>query len=113
MCQIMLTVCEEGGKIHWIRKRYCEQVQQKFPSLPESWDIIKVIDKFVWSPMEGCEGLTLENPVISKPCGSGAGWSSYDILDDTMSRSAASDSEFSVALYEYARDDGGYVEPRS
>lgn len=106
----MLTICEEGGKIHWVRKRCCEPVREKFPTLPDSWAIFKVHEKFVWSPMEGCEGLTFENPVISKPCGSRAGWSSEEEIDEEMDDSTSlrstSDSEFSVRLYDYPSANG-------
>lgn len=91
MCQIMLTVCKESGIVHWIRKRNCESVREDFPSLPGSWDIIKVHEKFCWSPMEGCEGLSVENPMVTKPCGSGAGWSSDEEIDDAMSLHALSE----------------------
>lgn len=101
----MLTICKEGGKIHWVRKRCCEPVRQNFPSLPDSWAIFKVHDRFVWSPMEGCEGLIFENPVISKPCGSRAGWSSDEEMDDATSLDTASDtgSGYSLRRYDNAR----------
>lgn len=102
----MLTICDEGGRIHWVRKRCCETVRENFPGLPDSWAIFKVHDRFVWSPMEGCEGLTFENPVISKPCGSRAGWSSDEDMDDAESLRSASDSEFSARLYNYPQSNG-------
>jgi hypothetical protein len=101
MCQIMLTVCQEGGTIHWVRKRCCQPVRENFPSLPDSWEIFKVHEKFIWSPMEGCEGLVFENPVISKPCGSRAGWSSDEEMDDGSSLHSASDSGFSEGQFGY------------
>lgn len=103
MCQIMFTICREGGTIHWIRKRCCEPVRENFPSLPDSWVIFKVHEKFIWSPMRGCEGLVFENPVISKLCGSRAGWSSDEEIEDASSLHTASDSESSVSIYQLTR----------
>lgn len=84
MCQVMLDVCKEGSNIHWVRMRYCEPVSDKSPKLPEAWTITKIRDGFLWSPMEGCEGLFLENPVMITHCGSGSGWSSDLEMDDAL-----------------------------
>lgn len=82
MCQIMLTICHEGRTVHWVRMRYCELVRDNFPELPEEWTCSKIRGTFSWSPMEGCMGLTIENPVIIDDCGSGAAWSSDQEMDD-------------------------------
>lgn len=87
MCQIMLNICKEGSKIHWVRMRYCQSVCSNFPRLSVEWTLIKVRDGFSWSPMKGCEGLTIEDPVMIKHCGSGAGWSSDQDMDNVMSLS--------------------------
>lgn len=34
--------------------------------------------------MKGCEGLNIEHPVMIKHCGSGAGWSSDQDMDDVL-----------------------------
>lgn len=85
MCQVMLNVCDEGFKIHWVRMRYCEPVCDKYPKLPVEWTLIKIRDKLSWSPMDGCEGLTIESPVMINNCGSGAGWPSDQDMDDVFS----------------------------
>ncbi|KUI58124.1 hypothetical protein VP1G_11003 [Cytospora mali] len=55
------------------------------PKVSSDWTISKVRDKFSWSPMDRCEGLTIENPVAITHCGSGAGWSSDQEMVDVLS----------------------------
>lgn len=62
-----------------------------FPTLPEKWTTYKVVSKFVWSPLRGCEGLMVENPVaISKPFGGQDGSSNQEMeeeIEDEMEES--------------------------
>lgn len=67
MCQVMFSIREAGGRINRSRMRYCPSVLDRFPTLPANWTTCIVVSKFHWSPFEGCEGLTVENPVATEP----------------------------------------------
>lgn len=100
MCQVMFAICKRRGKIHLSRMRYCKPVLERSPTLPRDWTTCRVASNFYWSPLDGCEGLTIKNPVAVQPCSTGrAGCPSPgpeeqqddDDDDDDESRLAESD----------------------
>lgn len=61
MCNVRFHLSQRQATLtQLVDLRYCEPVTARHRRMPRDWHSWEVLGKFCWSPMDGCEGLVVD-----------------------------------------------------